>query len=251
MKVLHDFTRKIVQDRRKELHLNSPNDGEFLQLNYYIQTPIDGVNYMSDEEIREELDTMILGAHDTTKSTFTFIMYNLAKFPEVQQRVFDEVKAFLEHDPKRELNEKVLANFPYLDAVIKETLRLYPPIPYLGRKLDTEVRTGGFTFPKNADIAISPFLAGRNKKYFADPLVFNPDRFYGIETQPLGYMPFSIGARKCMGGKLALMMLKIIIAKIVFNYKISLVPGHEGMVLSMEVTLGPLNGLYLNIKRRN
>lgn len=250
LKVLHDFTRKIVQDRRKELETDSDKyQDDFLMLNHYIQTPIDG-KYLTDEEIREELDTMILGAHDTTKSTSAFIMYNLAKYPEVQQRVFEEATALLGLDITRDLNEKDMIHLPYLDSVIKETLRLYPPVPYLGRKLDSEITAGGYTFPKDADIFISPFLAGRNKKYFNDPLVFNPDRFHGVTTPPPGYLAFSIGARKCMGGHIALMMLKIFIVKFVSNYKISPVKGHEEVVLSMELILGPLDGIYLNLEKR-
>ena len=250
LKVLHDFTRKIVQDRRKELEIQDYGDEEFLMLNHYIRTPIDGINFLTDEEIREEMDTMILGAHDTTKSTSAFIMYNLAKHPEVQQKVFEEISLLLGDDKERDLNERDMIHLPYLEAVIKETLRLYPPVPYLGRKLDSEITVGGYTFPKDADIFISPFLAGRNPKYFNDPLNFNPDRFYGVKTPPPGFIPFSIGARKCMGGHIALMMLKILFVKLLVNYKFSPVKGHEEVALSMELILGPSDGIYLNIEKR-
>ena len=218
-------------------------------LDHYIQTPIDGI-YLSDEEIREELDTIILGAHDTTKSTLAFSMYVLAKYPEVQQRVFEEVKEVIGEDLNRDLNDRDIVHLPYLEAVLKETLRLYPPVPFVGRKLDSEITVGGYTFPKDADIVISPFLAGRNSKYFEDPLVFNPDRFLGLQKTPQGFISFSVGARKCMGGNIALMLLKIIIAKLVVNYKISSVKGHEDVTLSVELILGPLDGIYLNIEKR-
>ena len=106
LKVLHDFTRKIVQDRRKELESSNKKDDDFLMLDHYIQTPIDGINFLTDEEIREELDTMILGAHDTTKSTAAFVLYNLAKHPEAQQKVFEEATLLLGNDIKKDVNER-------------------------------------------------------------------------------------------------------------------------------------------------
>lgn len=247
--LLHGFTRKIVQDRRKELELNEIEFEEFSVLNHYIQTQVDG-QYLTDEEIREELDTMILGAHDTTKSTTAFIMYNLAKHPEIQQKVYDEAYLLLKDDVNIDLDTEDLLRMPYLDSVIKETLRLYPPVPFVCRKLDSEITTGGFTFPKNVDVFISPFLAGRNSKYFDDPLVFNPNRFYENKSPPPGYIPFSIGARKCMGGGIAILILKIIISKFVIRYKTTIDKGHENVALSMDLILGPVDGIYLNIHKR-
>ena len=144
-----------------------------------------------------------------------------------------------------------MIHLPYIEAVIKETLRLYPPVPYLGRKLDSEITVGGYTFPKDADIFISPFLAGRNSKYFDDPLRFNPDRFLGVKTPPDGFISFSVGARKCMGGQIALMIMKIIVAKLALKCKISLSEGFENLTLSMDLILGPVDGIYLNVQKRD
>lgn len=250
LKILQDFTRKIVHDRRKELELsNKKNENEFVMLDHYIKTSVDGV-YLTDNEIREELDTMILNVYETTKNTAAFVLYNLARHPEVQQRVFEEASAVIGINIKRDLDEKDMTNLTYLDAVIKETLRLYSPVAYIGRRLDSEVRTGGYSFPKNAEIAISPFVAGRNPKYFNDPLSFHPDRFLGLKTSPDGFIPFSTGTRKCKGEKIALMMFKIMISKILLNYELSPVKGHEDIDLSLNLVLSPLNGIHLNVKKR-
>ena len=249
LKILQGFTQKIVQDRRKELESRNKKDEDFLMVDHYIQTSVDGV-HLTDNEIREELDTMILGVYETFKSTTAFVLYNLAKYPEVQQRVFEEASVVIGDNIKKDLNEKDTTHLTYLEAVIKETLRLYSPVVYVGRKLDSEVRTGGYTFPKNAEIAISPFAAGRNPKYFNDPLIFNPDRFLGLKTSPDGFIPYSIGTRKCKGEKIALMMFKIMITKILLKYELSPVKGHEDVDLTLNLVLSPLNGIHLNVKKR-
>lgn len=244
LKILHDFVDKIIRDRRIELNEGKASD-EWLPLNYYIQNKV-GPTFLTDEEIREEINTMIFGTHDTSKSTFAFLLYNLAKYPEIQQKAYEEIVL----EVKDEIIQPELLQIPYTEAVIKETLRLFSPIPHLCRKLGSELTIGGYTFPKGAEMAISPYLMGRNPKYFKDPLTFNPDRFHGVDVAPEGFIPFSIGARKCIGGKIAIMSLKNTIAMFLKSFKIALPKDSEEMTVYAELSLKPLNGILLNIEKR-
>jgi len=142
--------------------------------------------------------------HDTTSSGISFTLYNLAKYPEIQQKVFEEVSEMYDGDKDRAVTLQDLSKLQYLDAVIKESQRLYPSVPYYGRELVEDVVSEGYTFPKSMNIFISPYLMGRDPKIFKDPLDFDPNRFYDNETtyeknNPFGYVPFSAGPRNCVG----------------------------------------------------
>lgn len=249
LKILNDFTMKIIKDRRRELS-EGKESTEILMLDLYLQEPVDG-RLMSDEEIRNEMNTMIFGAHDTSKTTIGFACHNLAKYPEIQRRVRKEAKLLFGDDLHQDITKLDLEQLPYIEAFIKETLRMYPPIPLLARKLKSEVTAGGYTFPKDVEVLISPFMIGRNPKYFDDPLVFNPDRFLGLELPPRGYIPFSVGARKCIGGKLAMTSLKISVAKIVLHYSLTLPDNIPEMKAFAELILKPKNGIQLRLASLN
>lgn len=237
-----------MKKRRAELNGGAPGT-DYLMLDFLLQNEVEG-KMLNDEEVRAEVDTMIFGAHDTSKSASAFVTYCIAKYPEVQQKVYEEAELLLGDDPEKEIKIEDLSLLVYTEAVIKESLRLYPSTPYLSRKLRSEITTGGYTFPKDVEVAFSPFLTGRDPKYFDDPLTFNPDRFLGANSNPVGFIPFSIGARKCSGSKIAIMLLKISVAKFSFNYKLSLARPDEEMKLFAELMLAPVNGILLNFEKR-
>lgn len=247
LKVLHDQTRSIVQNRSDEIRKGKTR--EILILDHYLENRIGG-EFLTIEEIREEMDTMVLGAHDTTKSTLAFALYNMAKYPEAQEKVFEEVNYVLEGDSERDVTDEDVSRMPWTEACTKESLRLFPPAPFVGRKLDSHITTGGYTFPKDTEVFISSFLMGRSPKYFDDPLNFLPDRFIGVDVPPLAYTPFSIGARKCVGGKIAMKAMKIGIAKIIMNFKISLPANHEEVAVYADLVLRPKGGIMLKFDKR-
>lgn len=246
MKVLHDFTMERVRERRREL-AEGKECRDWLIINHYIKNEVDGRLY-TDDEIRVEMDTMIFGVHDTSKTVIAFTLYLLAKYQDVQTRVYEEVKLFLQ--PGVDVTDEDLYKITYLEAVLKESMRLYSPVPYVARKLSSEFTTGGFTFPKDAEIVISPFLMARNPRYFKNPLTFDPDRFIGIDTPPLGFIPFSIGARKCTGSKTIIRILKVLLARLIMKFKFSLIPGFEEVEVVTEIILKPKDGIILKLESR-
>lgn len=250
LKIMHGLTLKIVKDRREEIERGEiVEDKLTVMLNHYLVTPVDG-RILSDNEIRAELDSSIMGTHESTKATLTFVFYHLAKYPEVQEKVFEEAKLLLAENPRKHLNETQLRQVPYTESMIKETLRMFPPIPFVARKLESELTTGGYTFPKDVEVMISLYLMGRNPEYFDKPDEFIPGRLLGVDMPPTGYNPFSIGTRKCSGSKLAMVSLKTITLKIVYNYKVSLPKDFQGMTEVWQQILEPKNKLHLDLERR-
>jgi cytochrome P450 len=245
---LQTLMTKIVKDRRKLLNATESPEVS-CALDGYLTIPVEG-KLFDDDEVCSAMNSMLFAVHDTTKSTLTFLFYCLAKYPEVQQKVYEEVAPFLNNrfDLLKSVDQIA---FSYTQAVINETLRLYSPGAIIGRKLDSAITTGGFTFPKDVDVLFSPFLMGRNPKYFDDPLTFNPDRFLGLDKPPLGFIPLSTGARKCTGGKVSMKMLKIFVFKICSSFKVSLAKDYgEHLALKWEGLLQPRKQMMLTFEKR-
>lgn len=247
--VLRGFTKVIVDTRRVQRNRGEIKKEDECVMDYYMQVKL-ADELLTDENIREEMDTMLLGSHDTTRSTLGFLLYILAKHPEIQQKVYEEAVAVLGNDKKKNLVDTEISLLPYADCVIKETLRMFPPFVFIGRKLRSEITTGGYTFPKDIEVIFSPYLIGRNPKYFEDPMTFNPERFMGVEPMPQAYCPFSIGAKKCIGGKFAILGLKIVLAKFIRNMKLSIPKGYEDLTLSCELVLKPRDDVPIIIEVR-
>lgn len=214
LQVLHGFTDSVIRSRRNELDKINSMNGNYVPdadivgskrkmalLDLLLQSNVDG-QMLSDVDIREEVDTFMFGGHDTTSSAISFILYNLAKHPDVQRKVYEEVCNQF-GDSHERVTLKDLNSLRYLDLVIKESLRLYPIVPYFGRKLREDVTVNGFTLPRHSNVYISPFGMGRDENIFPDPMTFNPDRF-DVETttekfNPFAFVPFSAGPRNCIG----------------------------------------------------
>lgn len=192
--------------------------------------------------------------HDTTTSSISFILYNLAKYPDVQQKVFEEVQNVLGDDVGKAVTMQDLNNLRYLELVIKETLRMYPSAPLIGRKINEEVSFGDVTIPEGTNLTIAPFFLGRDPKIYSDPLKFDPLRF-DVETNneknnPFAYIPFSAGPRNCIGQKFAMLEMKSLTSKIVRNFQLSILKENEELELIAEIVLRPENGIVLCAKSR-
>lgn len=135
MRTLHGFTDKVISARRRERVEHERNEIEDTQkpnlIDILLQSTIDN-KPLSNKDIREEVDTFMFAGHDTATSAICFCLYNLAKHPEIQAKAFEEIKSVISGN---DLTLKDLNNLQYLELVIKETMRLYPPVPFIGRKM--------------------------------------------------------------------------------------------------------------------
>ena len=190
LKVLHGFTEKVIRERREKLSKTNVNTN-LLFLDILLQSDL------TDLEIRNEVDTFMAAGHADSTSAISFILLNIAKYPEVQQKLFEEVR----HSSKEsngETNMKDLNDLKYLEMVIKESMRLFPPVPLFGRKVLEEFELGGKTIPVNATVFPAPFLMGQDPKIYPDPEKFIPERFDTKSNQSFdtfSYIPFSAGLR--------------------------------------------------------
>ncbi|XP_062560967.1 cytochrome P450 4d1-like isoform X2 [Armigeres subalbatus] len=264
LKVLHGYTDKVIKSRRKEL-MNKTNEQDGVSdefgekrrdafLDMLLKTSING-KPLTDLEIREEVDTFMFEGHDTTTSAVVFTLFNLAKNPEIQQKVFDEIVSVIGKDPNERIELSHLNDLDYLEMSIKETLRLYPSVPMIGRKCVEETTINGKIIPAGANLIIGIYFMGRDPKYFDNPLQFIPERFEGEKSvekfNPYKYIPFSAGSRNCIGQKFALNEMKSVISKLLRHYEFILPPGSpDEPTLASELILKPHHGVQLQIKRR-
>ncbi|KAL3271394.1 hypothetical protein HHI36_021876 [Cryptolaemus montrouzieri] len=261
LKTLHDHTDFVIQQRRNEIfrmqqksnNIESKSSGKskmnFLDMILHLE--VDG-EPLSDEVIREEVDTIMLAGHDTTASAMSFTLYCLANHPEVQKRAVEEQIQLFGNQKNPEIQHKDLQNMTYLQMVIKESLRLYPTVPSFGRILTENFQVGGQVYPKGVDCFINVFGIHRNPKYFKDPETFNPMRFADDNTQfRFAYIPFSAGPRNCIGQRFAMLEMKYVVSSVLRHFILEPATPKEEPILCHDIVLKSKNGIKISIRERN
>uniref|UniRef100_A0A182XB01 Uncharacterized protein n=1 Tax=Anopheles quadriannulatus TaxID=34691 RepID=A0A182XB01_ANOQN len=272
LKILHDFAYSMIQKRRemyrqrKQSMLsetgsadNAPHSEEahgqrkqlaFLDL--LLELSEDG-QLLSDADIREEVDTFILGGHDTTATALAWMLYLLGTDQTVQERVFLEIDGIMGGDRERHPTMAELSEMRYLECCIKESLRLFPSIPILSRTLTTGVDIEGHHIPSGTNAVIMLYQLHRDPQYFPNPEKFYPDRFLpenSTNRHPYSYIPFSAGPRNCIGQKFGALEEKAVISAVVRNYRIESVHRREDLILYGDLVMRTKGGLKIRIQRR-
>lgn len=186
LKVINSLVDEIIEKRRSELINEIKDNNVDDSLNEFeiknrpslieilLQSNLDG-QPLTNDDIRNEVKTFMLAGHETTSNALGFVFYSVAKYPEIQEKVIEEIKSL--YDPNEPLTTKTLNSFVYLDCVIKEALRHYPAGSMVAKRCVDDVRIGDVFLP--ADTTIMTLLYGlhMNEKNFKDCLEFNPERW--------------------------------------------------------------------------
>ncbi|KAJ8916518.1 hypothetical protein NQ315_000160 [Exocentrus adspersus] len=206
----------------------------------------------TEEELLEEVEIFLIAGTDTSATTLFFLFAMFGLFPDVQQKVYEEVMEILGED--RQVEPSDLPKFKYTERVIKETLRLFPVGVYFVRLAEEDVDLGRYVLPEGAAAFFSVLNIHRNPKYWPDPLRFDPDRFLPEEVakrHPCTYIPFSYGPRNCIGSRYAMMSLKTITATILRKYRaLTHYKSVEEVELMTKIVLRPKDGskVYLELR---
>lgn len=201
---------------------------------------------MSDQQVRDEVMTILLAGHETTANTLTWTWYLLSQSPEVERRLHTELNEVL---AGRVPTVEDLPNLKYTRMVIEETLRLYPPTPVLSRKAISDDELLGYPVAANSMIMISPYAIHRNPALWEKPQQFDPERFSPerVAARPAyAYLPFGGGPRVCIGNNFALMEAQLILSTIAQRYRLRLIPNHP-VEPQMVVTLRPRYGMPMTL----
>jgi cytochrome P450 len=176
---------------------------------------------MSDQQLRDECMTFFLAGHETTANGLTWMFYLLARHPEVQQRLQAELDSVL---GARAVEFADFAQLPYLEKVIYEGLRMYPPVWTLARRPVEDINFGGYDIKKGSVLILSQWVMHRDPRYFPEPDRFDPERWtpeLRAARPKLSFFGFSAGVRQCIGADMAWLESGIVLAQILQRWSVS------------------------------
>ncbi|GFT97852.1 cytochrome P450 4c3 [Nephila pilipes] len=205
IKTLHNFTLSVIQEKKRKLLSGDPDIGTKrkrmalmdLLLEHHIRTKT-----LTEEDIREEVDTFAFEGHDTTSMGMSWALYLIGLHKDVQNKVHEELDRIFGDDAERPIETEDLKDMNYLDRVLKESQRLYPSVPTIARRITDDTTICGYPIPKESSCIVLVHQLHRNEAVFPDPEKFDPDRFLpenSANRHPFAYIPFSAGPRNCIG----------------------------------------------------
>jgi len=203
---------------------------------------------LSDQHLRDEMLTLLIAGHETTATSLSWIFSRILKRPDVIEKLRAELQTVVGTGP---VMPKHVAQLEYLDATVKETLRLNPIVPLVGRRLQTPTCIGGRELP--AGVVASPciYLTHRRPDLWPEPEQFNPDRFLGKKPTPYEFFPFGGGVRYCLGAAFATYEMKIVLAEILSRTELHLAPGYTPRMVRRGITFAPSEGVPVVVAARH
>ena len=233
----------IIDDRRR----SGEDRGDLLSA--LLQAQDDDGAAMSDQQLRDECITLFLAGHETTSIALANTLYLLSKHPEIEARVHQEAANLL---ADRRATSDDYDRLEYTVRVIKESMRLYPPVYTIGRQLLEDFELGGYTFAKGDTLLFVQWVTHRSAQWFTDPLHFDPDRWLPERAKSIhkyAYFPFGGGPRVCIGNHFAMMEAVLVLATLIREFRFELLPG-QTLELQPAVTLRAAKDLQMRLVGR-
>ena len=240
---------EMIRQRREEGDTQR-QDLMQLMLTAHEESTVYGVSKLTDEEIVAQCVAFLLGGHETSMITLSTASYLMALNPEIQERLRTEICQHVEKNPGVSLYE-LSHGIEYLDCVISETQRLYPPAHQLNRECTEDCKINDIPISKGMEIIIPFYALHHDLGAWKEPETFDPERFRSSvkdTRHPYQFLPFGAGPRNCIGMRFALMEIKIALVKILMKYKFVRSPETQvPMALHAGNTLSPRDGVYLRV----
>ncbi len=239
---LDEVMYTIIEERRR----SGEDTGDLLSMLLSAQDEADGSG-MTDEQIRDEALTLFLAGHETTANALTWTWYLLSQNPEAEAKLHAELETHLDG---RTPTIDDLPNLKYTEAVLAESMRLYPPAWAIGRNVVEEHEFGGYTVEPGSLVLVSPYVLQRDGRFWEHPADFIPERWESVSVKEAGsqgiYFPFGGGVRRCIGESFAWTEGILLIATLARKWKFRLEP-EQKIGLSPQITLRPKFGMRMAI----
>jgi cytochrome P450 len=243
-----DVVSELISTRRALLESDEEAPRDILTLLLEARDPETGAP-LDDASVGANIVAFIGAGHETTANTLSWTLYLLSQSPEALTRLTAEIDEVV---GEGEVTATHLPRLVYARAVLEESMRLYPPAPFMSREPLAEDRIAGIRIPKGTLIAIPPWVLHRHRLLWKDPDLFDPERFMPPQRDSIdrfAYLPFGAGPRVCIGQSFAMQEALIVLARIVQSVSFALVPGHVVKPLQ-RVTLRPEGGLPMRVAAR-
>jgi cytochrome P450 len=246
LRELHDLLRGIIRQRQA----SGRDEGDLLSM--LVQARDEDGRPMSEAQMIDECVTLVTAGHDTTAVALMWVWLLLGKHPEAAARLYEEVDGRLAGQP---LTFEKLADLPYTEMVVKETLRLFPPAFSFGRAptedIAFELNGREYAFRKGATLIISTMAMHRLPEYFPEPERFRPERWAAGEPQPpkYAYLPFGAGPRVCLGNMFAMMEAQVVLATMAQHVRLTPEP-EMGLTWEPLITLRPQSPVKMRVACR-
>ncbi|XP_043105144.1 sterol 26-hydroxylase, mitochondrial-like [Puntigrus tetrazona] len=213
------FARKMIDMKmeaiQKRVDANQEVAGEYLT---YLLSNVK----MSSKDVYGSISELLMAGVDTTSNTVLWALYLLSRDPEAQEALYQDVTRVLNGDKIPTAQE--VNSMPYLKAVVKETLRMYPVVPMNSRVIsENDVVIGGYFFPKETSFGLCHFAMSHDEKVFPEPRKFKPDRWLRdgrTRPNPFGSLPFGFGVRGCVGRRIAELEIYLLLARLIQLFEV-------------------------------
>ncbi len=204
VRALRKMVLELIEERRAR------HDEAFDFLSMYMQATDKSGNGFSDEELLDEVMTLVVAGFETSANTLNWVWYLIAGHPEVEQKLIDEAQRLVPNVDA--VTAHNLSEMRYTQQVLEETLRLYPPVWLFTRRSTADDELEDFDVPPETDIYLSPYILHRSEHIWPNAEAFDPDRFELVEGKPKKdrpYFPFSLGPRRCLGEYFSFLEMKV------------------------------------------
>eukprot|EP00918_Siedleckia_nematoides_P025536 GHVU01055122.1.p1 GENE.GHVU01055122.1~~GHVU01055122.1.p1 ORF type:complete len:399 (+),score=58.66 GHVU01055122.1:60-1256(+) len=249
---VHEEADKVISRRKRQLEeedeITTPTNKKLDFLDILLKAKDHDGSGMSPEDIRAEVDTFMFEGHDTTSSGISWALYMLAKYPQHQQKCQQEIDNILKDREDDQIKWEDLPNLHHLSLCLKEILRMYPPVSFIGRRLSNDTEIIGHKVPAGTSINLQILTMHYHPDLWDEPKEFKPERFLPEnikDKDSFTYIPFSAGPRNCIGQNFALNEEKVVLARLIHRYTFEIASDCPEPKLKLQLVLRTVEDLKL------
>ena len=202
---------------------------------------------MSEDELVGQATLLFMAGHETTANALAWTLFLLAQHPKVAADLHDELAGKLHGEAP---TPDDLVGLPHLENVVRESMRLLPPVPFGSRTAISQVSVGTYDLPPFTEVLFSQYHTHHSPEIYAEPERFRPERWEKFEPTPYEYLPFAAGPRMCIGASLAMMEARIVLAIILQRVRLELLP-RTRLDRFVNITLSPKQGLPMIVRTQD
>ncbi|CAA9573031.1 cytochrome P450 hydroxylase [uncultured Synechococcales cyanobacterium] len=243
---LNLITRLDEEMRGMIAHKRAAGGGDKDVLSMLIQACDETGAVLNEDELLGHAGVIFAAGHETSSNALTWTLFLLSQHPQVAADLLDELQGVLQGEaPKVEQ----LPRLPLLEKVIKESMRVLPPVPWNGRVTAQPTQLGGYALPQGTEVLVSIYQTHHMPELYPRPELFNPRRWETIEPTIFEYNPFSAGPRMCIGVGFAMMEMKIVLAMLLQRYRLQFIP--QKIDRYGVIVMAPKDGMSMLVHKQD